>query len=219
MNARPDRTSASRAIADGRSVEELTDLYRAILEQVGEDPSRDGLLGTPERAARAISFLTKGYRENLDEVVNNALFESGLDEIVIVKDIELYSLCEHHILPFLGKCHVGYLPQGRVLGLSKVARIVDMFARRLQIQESLTQQIAQNHPGRDRCGRRRRDRRGAAPVHVHAGRCQAARVHADIGDARQFSRQSAYACGVSAIGAGLRCGVRPALSSSRTCLG
>ena len=143
MNAEHDRMSASRAIAGDRSVEELTDLYRAILEHVGEDPSRDGLLGTPARAARAISFLTKGYRQNVDEVVNNALFESNLDEIVIVKDIELYSLCEHHILPFLGKCHVGYLPQGRVLGLSKVARIVDMFARRLQIQESLTQQIAQ----------------------------------------------------------------------------
>ena len=143
MNAEFDETSASRAIADGRSVAELTDLYRSILEHVGEDPGRDGLLGTPERAARAISFLTKGYRENVDDVVNNALFESDLDEIVIVKDIELYSLCEHHILPFLGKCHVGYLPQGRVLGLSKVARIVDMFARRLQIQESLTQQIAQ----------------------------------------------------------------------------
>ena len=142
MNADHDQMSASRAIADGRTVEELTDLYRAIIEHVGEDPSRDGLLGTPGRAARAISFLTKGYRQNVDEVVNNALFESDLDEIVIVKDIELYSLCEHHILPFLGKCHVGYLPQGRVLGLSKVARIVDMYARRLQIQESLTQQIA-----------------------------------------------------------------------------
>lgn len=143
MNAEFDETTASRAIADGRSVAELTDLYRSILEHVGEDPGRDGLLGTPARAARAISFLTKGYGENVDDVVNNALFESDLDEIVIVKDIELYSLCEHHILPFLGKCHVGYLPQGRVLGLSKVARIVDMYARRLQIQESLTQQIAQ----------------------------------------------------------------------------
>ena len=142
MSAGTDEALAARASADGHSVEELTELYRSILESVGEDTGRDGLLGTPERAARAIAFLTQGYRQNVDEVVNNALFESDLDEIVIVKDIELYSLCEHHILPFLGKCHVGYLPQGRVLGLSKVARIVDMYARRLQIQESLTQQIA-----------------------------------------------------------------------------
>lgn len=142
MTMGPKEALAARALADGQAIEDLTDLYRAILEGVGEDPSRDGLRGTPERAARAISFLTQGYRQSVDEVVNNALFESDLDEIVIVKDIELYSLCEHHILPFLGKCHVGYLPQGRVLGLSKVARIVDMYARRLQIQESLTQQIA-----------------------------------------------------------------------------
>ena len=140
MNAEFD---SPKADGDSDAVEELTEFYRGVIESIGEDPSRDGLLGTPERAARAISFLTQGYRQNVDEVVNNALFESDLDEIVIVKDIELYSLCEHHILPFLGKCHVGYLPQGRVLGLSKVARIVDMYARRLQIQESLTQQIAQ----------------------------------------------------------------------------
>ena len=140
MTTGPNRALAARA--DGHAVEELTHLYRAILQELGEDPSRDGLLGTPDRAARAMAFLTQGYRQSVDEVVNDALFESDLDEIVIVKDIELYSLCEHHILPFLGKCHVGYLPQGRVLGLSKVARIVDMYARRLQIQESLTQQIA-----------------------------------------------------------------------------
>ena len=124
------------------TVERLAAFYRGIIEGVGEDADRDGLAGTPTRAARAIAFLTQGYRQDIDEVVNNALFETDLDEIVIVKDIELYSLCEHHILPFIGKCHVGYLPQGRVLGLSKVARIVDMYARRLQIQETLTQQIA-----------------------------------------------------------------------------
>ena len=124
------------------AVERLAAFYRGIIEGVGEDADRDGLAGTPTRAARAIAFLTQGYRQDIDEVVNNALFETDLDEIVIVKDIELYSLCEHHILPFIGKCHVGYLPQGRVLGLSKVARIVDMYARRLQIQETLTQQIA-----------------------------------------------------------------------------
>lgn len=116
--------------------------YRELLSGVGETPEREGLLHTPERAARALGFLTRGYRQRVDEVVNEALFETDLDEIVLVKDIELYSLCEHHLLPFFGKCHVGYLPNGKVLGISKVARIVDMFARRLQIQETLTQQVA-----------------------------------------------------------------------------
>lgn len=113
-----------------------------IIKAVGEDPNRDGLLNTPERAAKAFSYLTRGYNQNLDEVINGALFESNSDEMVIVKDIELYSLCEHHLLPFIGKCHAAYIPNGKVLGLSKVARIVDMFARRLQIQENLANQIA-----------------------------------------------------------------------------
>ena len=121
----------------------LVESYRSILRTIGEDETRNGLVRTPERAANAIKFLTRGYEQDIDSVVNNALFDSDLDEIVIVKDIELYSLCEHHILPFLGNCHVGYLPSGKVLGLSKVARIVDMYARRLQIQERLTQQIAE----------------------------------------------------------------------------
>ena len=120
----------------------LADAYRDIIAGIGEAPEREGLLGTPGRAARAIQFLTRGYGQSVQDVVNDALFTTDLDEIVLVKDIELYSLCEHHLLPFIGKCHVGYLPRGRVLGLSKVARIVDMFARRLQIQETLTQQIA-----------------------------------------------------------------------------
>ena len=127
---------------EDRDISSIADHYRALLESVGEDADREGLLSTPNRAARALDFLTKGYNQTLDEVVNGALFTSELSEIVIVKDIELYSLCEHHILPFLGNCHVGYLPNGKVLGLSKVARIVDMYARRLQIQEQLTQQIA-----------------------------------------------------------------------------
>jgi GTP cyclohydrolase I len=121
----------------------LADHYRALIQGLGEDVNREGLRDTPMRAAKAMQFLTRGYSQRLDDIVNDALFESKIDEIVLVKDIELYSLCEHHLLPFIGRCHVGYLPNGRVLGLSKVARIVDMFARRLQIQEQLTQQIAE----------------------------------------------------------------------------
>ncbi|MDC1239352.1 GTP cyclohydrolase I FolE, partial [Pseudomonadales bacterium] len=111
--------------------------------QVGEDPEREGLLDTPSRAAKAMEFLTKGYGETLESLVNEALFASDTSEMILVQDIELYSMCEHHMLPFIGKCHVAYLPTGRVLGLSKVARIVDMYARRLQIQENLTKQIAE----------------------------------------------------------------------------
>lgn len=114
-----------------------------IIKSIGEDPERDGLKDTPKRAAEAMQFLTQGYHANINDIVNNALFESHSDEIIIVKNIELYSLCEHHLLPFIGKCHVGYLPSGKVLGLSKIARLVDVFARRLQIQEHLTIQIAE----------------------------------------------------------------------------
>lgn len=117
--------------------------YRAIIEAVGEDVDRDGLRDTPRRAAKAMAFLTRGYHQNVDEVVNGAVFDSPNNEVVIVRDIELYSLCEHHLLPFTGRAHVAYLPSGKVLGLSKIPRIVDMFARRLQIQETLTQQIGE----------------------------------------------------------------------------
>jgi len=119
-----------------------TDSYKQIIESTGEDTSRAGLVDTPKRAAKAFEFLTRGYHQTLEEVINDALFPSDASEMVIVKDIELYSLCEHHLLPFIGKCHVAYIPNGKVLGLSKVARIVDMFARRLQIQETLVTQIA-----------------------------------------------------------------------------
>lgn len=116
--------------------------YEDILRAIGEDLTRDGLVDTPRRAAKAIDFLTSGYRRSVDEVVNGALFESDCNEMVVVSDIELYSMCEHHMLPFIGRCHVAYIPTGKVLGLSKVARIVDLYARRLQIQEGLTTQIA-----------------------------------------------------------------------------
>ena len=121
----------------------MEEAFKSIIEACGEDLQRPGLLDTPSRAAKAFEFLTRGYQQSVDEVVNEALFPSDSSEMVIVQDIELYSLCEHHLLPFIGKCHVAYIPTGKVLGLSKVARIVDVFARRLQIQEQLTTQIAQ----------------------------------------------------------------------------
>lgn len=122
----------------------LREAYASIIENVGEDLDRHGLKDTPTRAAEAMKFLTRGYTQNIDEIVNGALFPTTSNEMVIVKNIELYSLCEHHLLPFIGKCHVAYLPADTVIGLSKIARIVDVFARRLQIQEHLTQQIAEN---------------------------------------------------------------------------
>ncbi|NIC04467.1 GTP cyclohydrolase I FolE [Billgrantia bachuensis] len=123
--------------------EELANFYRQIILELGEDPDREGLRDTPKRAAKAMQFLTRGYSQTLEEIINGAVFESETDEMVLVKDIELYSMCEHHLLPFIGKCHIAYLPNGKVLGLSKFARIVDMYARRMQIQENLTRQIAE----------------------------------------------------------------------------
>ncbi len=116
--------------------------FRKLIETIGEDPNREGLLKTPLRAARAFEFMTQGYKKNVNDIVNGAIFTSDNDEMVIIKDIELYSLCEHHMLPFLGKAHVGYIPKGKIIGLSKIARIVDMYARRLQVQENLTREIA-----------------------------------------------------------------------------
>ena len=116
---------------------------REILIELGEAPEREGLVKTPERVDRSLRFLTRGYRQNLEEVVNGALFEAESDDMVIVRDIEFFSMCEHHMLPFFGKCHVGYIPKKKIIGVSKVARIVDMFARRLQVQERLTKEVAQ----------------------------------------------------------------------------
>jgi GTP cyclohydrolase I len=120
----------------------MEEYFSKIIEAVGEDVTREGLVDTPARAAKAFKFLNNGYEKTLEEVLNGAIFEADTEDMVIVKDIELYSLCEHHLLPFVGKCHIAYLPDGHVLGLSKLARIVDMYARRLQIQERLTKQIA-----------------------------------------------------------------------------
>lgn len=120
----------------------LEDLVKQSLIELGEDPEREGLLKTPERVARSLKYLTRGYQQDIDAVIHGAIFTQDCDDMVIVKDIEFYSLCEHHMLPFFGKCHIGYIPKGRVFGVSKLARLVDVFARRLQIQERMTQQIA-----------------------------------------------------------------------------
>jgi len=120
----------------------MIDHIRKILEEVGEDPTRDGLVKTPGRVDRALRYLTSGYRMDADHILNGALFDVAYDEMVIVKDIEMFSLCEHHLLPFFGKCHVAYIPDGKVVGLSKIPRLVDMYAKRLQVQERLTMQVA-----------------------------------------------------------------------------
>ena len=121
----------------------MQDLIRQLLAELGENPEREGLVNTPRRVEKALSFLTSGYRADIDEVLNGALFSVDYNEMVIVKDIDFYSLCEHHLLPFFGRCHVAYIPNGRVIGLSKLPRLVDIFARRLQLQERMTNQIAE----------------------------------------------------------------------------
>jgi GTP cyclohydrolase I len=120
------------------------DLFRELIRRIGEDPTRDGLLKTPERMEKSFAFLTRGYDQTVEEVLHGALFDVDYDEMVIVKDIEFYSQCEHHLLPFFGKAHVAYVPNGKVIGLSKIARLVDVFARRLQVQERLTRQVAES---------------------------------------------------------------------------
>lgn len=123
-------------------IEKTKNLVRELLIEIGENPEREGLIKTPERVAKAFEFLTRGYQQNLDEIMNKAIFTEKYDEMVIVKDIDFYSMCEHHMLPFFGKAHVAYIPNGKIIGLSKIPRLVDYFARRLQVQERLTQQIA-----------------------------------------------------------------------------
>jgi len=129
-------------VPDTAESETIADLVRRMIAQLGEDPNREGLRRTPERFEKALKYLTSGYRQDPEKILNNAMFSVGYDEMVVVRDIEVYSLCEHHLLPFFGKCHVAYLPNKKVVGLSKIARLVNMYARRLQIQERLTNQIA-----------------------------------------------------------------------------
>ncbi len=139
-----ERLTRERNRLEERDLGRIANAYRELLDAIGEDPGREGLRRTPGRAARAMEFLTQGYRQDLEGIINGAIFESTASEIILVKDIELYSMCEHHLLPFIGRAHVAYIPNGKVIGLSKVARIVDVFARRLQIQENLTTQIAES---------------------------------------------------------------------------
>jgi len=149
VSTRPDRnTSLNGKNAEKQSLTEVSDeemmsAVETMLKGVGEDPTREGLLKTPKRVAEAMRFLTSGYNQSLEEIVNNAIFDEGHNEMVLVRDISLFSLCEHHMLPFMGKAHVAYVPNEKVVGLSKLARIVEMYARRLQVQERLTRQVAE----------------------------------------------------------------------------
>ncbi len=141
LDPRERLTREVNRLAD-KKIDSIEQAYRDLLEAIGENPERQGLMKTPARAARALEFLTQGYRQSVAEIVNGAIYDSDASEIILVKDIELYSMCEHHLLPFIGRAHVAYIPNGKVIGLSKMARMVDVFARRLQIQENLTTQVA-----------------------------------------------------------------------------
>ena len=136
------------ASVDGQTSDErIQEAVRVLMTELGEDPTREGLVKTPDRVAKALRFLTRGYEQDIDTVINDALFTVDYNEMVIVKDIDFYSLCEHHLLPFFGRCHVAYIPRGKVIGLSKLPRLVEVFSRRLQVQERLTSQIAETLAG------------------------------------------------------------------------
>ena len=174
----------------------MQDLIRKCWTELGEDPTREGLLATPRRVEQSLRFLTEGYRADIDQVLNNALFTVDYSEMVIVKDIDFFSLCEHHLLPFFGKCHVAYIPKRQVIGLSKIPRLVDVFARRLQIQERLTNQIAETIQREDRAARRGGRHGSDAPVHGDARRGEAELVRGDQRDAGRVPQQRADAGGV-----------------------
>jgi GTP cyclohydrolase I len=140
---RADELAKLEELEHSASADPITEVVRNLLREVGEDPEREGILETPARVARSLRFLTSGYQQDVDKVLNGALYSVAYDEMVIVKDIEVFSLCEHHLLPFFGRCHVAYVPNGKVIGLSKIPRLVDVFARRLQVQERLTVQVAE----------------------------------------------------------------------------
>ncbi|MGD1154665.1 MAG: GTP cyclohydrolase I FolE [Terriglobia bacterium] len=140
---RADELAKLKEIEHSAPADPITEAVRTLLREVGEDPEREGVLKTPARVARSLRFLTSGYQQDVDKVLNGALYSVAYDEMVIVKDIEVFSLCEHHLLPFFGRCHVAYVPNGKVIGLSKIPRLIDVFARRLQVQERLTVQIAE----------------------------------------------------------------------------
>jgi GTP cyclohydrolase I len=144
VEVRPSRgTCPNKTKREKPSKDQIEALYRDVLTYVGEDPDREGLLRTPHRVAEALAYLTQGYDKNVEQILNGAVFSEEYDDMVVVKDIEFYSLCEHHLLPFYGKVHVAYIPNGRIVGLSKIPRLVDMFARRLQVQERMTKEIAE----------------------------------------------------------------------------
>jgi GTP cyclohydrolase I len=140
---RADELAKLEELEHSASADPIAEAVRNLLREVGEDPAREGVLETPARVARSLRFLTSGYQQDVDKVLNGALYSVAYDEMVIVKDIEVFSLCEHHLLPFFGRCHVAYIPNGKVIGLSKIPRLVDVFARRLQVQERLTVQVAE----------------------------------------------------------------------------
>ena len=193
----------------------MQDLITRLLMELGEDPSREGLVRTPQRVETALKFLTSGYHADVDEVLNGALFSVDYSEMVIVRDIDFYSLCEHHLLPFFGKCHVAYIPNGRVIGLSKLPRLVDIFARRLQLQERMTNQIAETISHQDQPARRRGRLRGDTSLHGDARRRETEFLHDYVGDAGGLPRQCAHADGVSRAAQATQPRRRPVRSARR----